>query len=183
MHAVRQEFHARGKKQQQWTAKQKETARQKPHQQIRRHREEMYHCGLNHGKKKSDCPAVDKICLKCKKKGHYARVCRSKQANPQKKPVKYVEEQEDVEYVHLNHIHSATAGEAFATFRVFGKPEDIQFQIDTGVSCNVIPFKDYGRATGDKGGQKLDKTNTILVMHNMQYSGTTQRSDNNHIAM
>ena len=128
MHAVRQEFHARGKKTTAMDCQAKGNSQTKPKANYTSKSEDTErkctYCGLNHGKKKSDCPAVDKICLKCKKKGHYARVCRSKQANPQKKPVKYVEEQEDVEYVHLNHIHSATAGEAFATFRVFGKPGD-----------------------------------------------------------
>lgn len=80
--------------------------------------------------------------------------------------MKYTEEQEDVEYVHQKNIHTTASGKAYATFRVFGRLEGIQFPIDTGASCNVIPFKDCVRAAGDKEGQKLDKTHTILVFHN-----------------
>lgn len=34
-------------------------------------------CGTRHGRK--SCPAFDKECIKCKKKGHFARCCRTKQ--------------------------------------------------------------------------------------------------------
>ena len=125
--------------------------------------------GLNHTPQKSACPAADGTCLKCNKLGHFARVCRSKQTSTTttKKPVKYVEEQEEVEYVRLNVIDTAsTARKAFATFRAISTNEDIKFQIDTGASCNVLSFKDYARTTGDRKGQELLKTNTILVMHN-----------------
>ena len=76
---------------------------------------------------------------KVQKKRHHARVCRSKQpagSSSQKKPVRYVEEQKDVEYVCLNSIHTTDASKAYATFGVFGKSQN-------GASCSVISFKDY----------------------------------------
>ena len=111
------------------------------------------YCGLNHTPQKSACPAADRTCLKCNKLGHFARVCRSKETSTTttKKPVKYVEEQEEVEYVRLNVIDKAsTARKAFTTFRAIGTNKDIKFQIDTGASCSVLSFKDYVRASGDR---------------------------------
>ena len=102
------------------------------------------------------------------KKGHYARVCRSRNTETpkQKQQVKVVDEQKDIEYVELNHITAATQNKAFATFKVLDTKEEIQFQLDTGASCNVLSFQDYVRATGDLHEEELSETRTVLVMHN-----------------
>ena len=42
----------------------------------------------------------------------------------------------------------------------------IAFQIDTGATCNVLPFKEYQHVTGDFRGQNLQTTKNVLVMHN-----------------
>ena len=70
-----------------------------------KHERKYGYCGLKHAPKREDCPATGKTCMKCKK-GHYARVCRSKTSDKhtQKQKVKYVDEQNQVEYVALNHI-------------------------------------------------------------------------------
>uniref|UniRef100_A0A914Q5S4 RNA-directed DNA polymerase n=1 Tax=Panagrolaimus davidi TaxID=227884 RepID=A0A914Q5S4_9BILA len=39
------------------------------------------YCGGSHPKGKDRCPAKDAICNKCKKKGHFAKVCRSNVTN------------------------------------------------------------------------------------------------------
>ena len=66
----------------------------------------------------------------------------------------------------LNHITPATQNKAFDTFKVLHTKEEIQFQIETGASCNVLSFQDYVRATGDLHGEELSQTRTVLVMHN-----------------
>ena len=38
--------------------------------------EKCYFCGKKHHPRK-DCPAINSICSKCRKIGHFARVCRS----------------------------------------------------------------------------------------------------------
>ena len=43
-----------------------------------------FFCG-NAKHPRSKCPAPEVICLKCQKKGHFAKVCRSKPANPKSK--------------------------------------------------------------------------------------------------
>ena len=51
---------------------------------------------------------------------------------------------------------------AMTTFSVNGR-HDIAFQIDTGASCNVLPFHDYMHVTGDKEERRLGRTNVVLV--------------------
>ena len=46
------------------------------------------------------------------------------------------------------------------------RQHQVTFEIDTGASCNVLPFSDYVKATGDKDGHNLKKTTTHLTMHN-----------------
>ena len=80
------------------------------------------------------------------------------QTRKQKQQVKFGDEQKDIEYVELNHITPATQNKAFTTFKVLHTKEEIQFQIDTGASCNVLSFQDYVRATGDLHGEELSET-------------------------
>ena len=32
----------------------------------------------------------------------------------------------------------------------------VAWQVDTGATCNVLPFKEYVRVTGDQNGEHLD---------------------------
>jgi len=40
-----------------------------------------WYCGRKHELKKEACPAVDKVCYTCNKKGHFAKQCRSTRAH------------------------------------------------------------------------------------------------------
>ena len=42
----------------------------------------------------------------------------------------------------------------------------VVFEIDTGASCNILPFSDYIRATGDRQGIHISSTKATLTMHN-----------------
>ena len=42
----------------------------------------------------------------------------------------------------------------------------VTFEIDTGASCNILPFADYVKATGDKQGVKISPSKVRLTMHN-----------------
>ena len=44
--------------------------------------------------------------------------------------------------------------------------KDVSFQIDTGATCNVMPFSVYKHVTRDSEGRQLKSTKSVLMMHN-----------------
>ena len=113
---------------------------------------------------------LDKECHKCKKKGHFATVCQSG-----KKPLHTLGDEQSVSEeecydVSEEEAHAVTkmgkkSDQVLITCLV-NKQHEVTFEIDTGASCNVLPFSDYVRATGDKKGQQLKKTTTRLTVYN-----------------
>ena len=55
--------------------------------------------------------------------------------------------------------------QAFVTFKV-NQTKDVSFQIDTGATCNVMPFGVYKHITKDFEGRQLKSTKSVLMMHN-----------------
>ena len=42
----------------------------------------------------------------------------------------------------------------------------VQFQIDSGVKCNVLPSDIYVEVTGDRNYEHLQPTKAFLIMYN-----------------
>ena len=106
------------------------------------------------------CPAAEKKCRKCGKKGHFAKVCQSTTA------VHAVEEELSEEETYaISTVKRSGSTQALVTFRVNNK-HDVTFEIDTGASCNILPFSEYVKATGDKSGSDIKQGKTRLTMHN-----------------
>ena len=61
--------------------------------------------------------------------------------------------------------HKPSFTSAYVTVRLNNNAE-VQLQIDTGASCNILPKSDYIRATGDKQCKNLEQSYTRLIMHN-----------------
>ena len=108
-------------------------------------------CGAVHEMKKSACPAVGKKCTRCGKEGHFAKKCDSRSVN----------HVQDCEI----YSHKPSSTSAYVTVRLNNNAE-VQLQIDTGASCNILPKSDYIRATGDKQCKNLEQSYTRLIMHN-----------------
>ena len=105
-------------------------------------------------------PAADKVCYKCNKRGHFARLCRAPRIN-------HTEEagSDDEEVFFVNAIKDSGNQPAVVSCTV-NERHKVVFKIDTGASCNILPFSDYIRATGDKQGIQISPTRTTLTMHN-----------------
>ena len=116
------------------------------------------YCGRKHKFKTEACPALEKCCYNCNKKGHFSK-CRL----PTVHGVEYVSSDEEVFFI--NAIKTPASQPALVTCVVNGRHE-VVFEIDTGTSCNILPFADYVKATGDKQGKQIKPTRTHLKMHN-----------------
>ena len=102
---------------------------------------------------------MDKKCYICSKKGHFV---------PQCKPAKvhHIDDEysnEELFFIHA--VNSLSDKPALATCTV-NERHKVTFEIDTGASCNILPFAEYVKATGDKRGTQMSPSKTWLTMHN-----------------
>ena len=120
------------------------------------------YCGRDHEKRK--CPAFNQICRKCGLKNHFAAKChaRNKVAAVQDQDRFYLgitktgdnKVRETVTLTMLSEVDDVPNG-------------DVQFLMDTGAECNVLPVTVYQKVTGDKELKRLDKNKrTVLVLAN-----------------
>ena len=65
----------------------------------------------------------------------------------------------------VNRLRTSESNKALVTFMLSGRA--VTFQIDTGSTCNVLPFHLYAQIMGDLNGRKLKPGHT-LVQHNLQ---------------
>ena len=119
--------------------------KQRNHQKTKSSRKKCMHkdcsrCGYQHDKEK--CPAQGKICKKCQKLNHFARVCQSKTTI--KKQTHHVTEDEhsDDEFFVVGCITSVNTvdmGEWYGDLSIGSKT--IKFQLDTGAKVDVVSYK------------------------------------------
>lgn len=95
-------------------------------------------CGNDWHKNREDCPANGKVCYKCNKFGHFVRVCKDKRKVKEIINEKEVEDYKDAPVLKIEHKENKGV---FCTLQVIdtkSKKQDVNFQLDTGASCNII---------------------------------------------
>ncbi|UYV77109.1 hypothetical protein LAZ67_14003339 [Cordylochernes scorpioides] len=102
-------------------------------------------CGNSNNHDWKSCPAMNSYCSKCKKKGHYAKVCRSEAINEIKSEIAFLGSVED------------NSKKWIVPIKVNNR--QINFKIDTGADVNVLPLQNYYQSFQRI---KLEKSDKIL---------------------
>ena len=99
-------------------------------------------CGFTPRHDRSQCPARNAVCRKCKKRGHFQKVCRFQ---PQSQAdVGVVEEGTDVPF--LGAVSREGDNPWVTTLQLNHMP--VQFQIDSGAEVTVIPDSVFEQLSG-----------------------------------
>nr|XP_058966743.1 uncharacterized protein LOC131793346 [Pocillopora verrucosa] len=124
---------------------------------------ECKYCGKRNERKRDKCPAFGKTCSSCGKPNHFAAKCfknsREFKKCSQKSKRKKVNQLDDIsdsssegEILSLSLAHTANAvdmsklkNKIFAHMDIGN--ELVKMQVDSGASCNVLPFKFLPRDT------------------------------------
>jgi hypothetical protein len=135
------------------------THKQYPQQQQQQHRGQQPcdNCGNNHGPNKQSCPAFGKQCRKCHKLNHFAFKCR--QQRSAHKSVHDIDNSvmegacghsdsgsgDTLEYfVDVVSAHSSQSPDrAFVQISIGPNMTPVNFKIDTGSECNIIPHDTF----------------------------------------
>ena len=138
-------------------------------------------CGLTHPPRK--CPAYGKKCHGCGKFNHWQNQCRSRQiavanefdSEPNQEPsrhVNFVDEEHDQEHTEtllpMQVVRKNRKLMMSGITKQGGNRKTIQFQLDTGASCNILNYRDYL----DLGKPKLDGNCKAI----RQFDGSTTRA-------
>ncbi|KAI5754517.1 hypothetical protein M8J77_009180 [Diaphorina citri] len=102
------------------------------------------------------CPAKNKTCFKCNKKGHFSHVCRGEAVLKEVTRASASENDNDV----LKIEKSGTNGVYSNLNFVLGnsKVKSVRCQLDTGASCNVIGHNQLKQILGKANFSWRDKT-------------------------
>ena len=131
-------------------------------------------CGKKHVRSREECPAWGKSCSKCGEKNHFAVKC-SKFSRPPKckkikkrKPVHAMQEDSSSEEylltVNTESLDTVDSQKLYAKMLVNG--HDIQFQLDSGATVDVLPVRGYKKVCGDPELKELRASKSILSMYN-----------------
>ena len=124
-------------------------------------------CSYEHAPKQ--CPAYGRECRKCGKMNHFQSKCK------QHKYVKQVQAAVcDSEY-NVGTLSVFSVGNrcrAMITLNLGGNGVPVQFQIDSGSECCVLPHNEYVKVTGDRSLAMPRPVKTVIVT----YNGTREKS-------
>lgn len=127
-------------------------------------------CGNKHVRSREECPAWGKSCKKCGEKNHFAVKCSKlqKPASKQRKKKQRVHamasSSSSEEYLLTMSVDRIDSHKLYAKMVVNGY--DIQFQLDSGATVNVLPVRQYKQVCGDPELNELEASQAVLSMYN-----------------
>ncbi|XP_058840852.1 uncharacterized protein K02A2.6-like [Topomyia yanbarensis] len=106
-------------------------------------------CGYKHRQK--SCPAFNKVCVKCKRKGHFAERCfglggSEKRCNNYVRTVSCEKDENETEELLVEELYIGAVNDDdensddvwFESVQINGK--NVRLKLDTGAACNVLPY-------------------------------------------
>ncbi|UYV63574.1 K02A2.6-like [Cordylochernes scorpioides] len=123
-----------------------------------------FRCGYYQGHSKEQCPAKDAICNKCRKKGHFAKVCRTK-------TIQEVSSSQNNAFIGIVGMQENAEDKWREVIKVNDQP--IKFKIDTGAEVSVMPEGIYLQHFGYLKTEKADK-NLFAVSKKIEVNGMFQ---------
>ena len=130
-------------------------------------------CGSPHAPR--SCPAYGKECHLCGKMNHFAKLCSSKKqsrGNDSRKFHKKEEAHQTTEWNYSSdsdeHSNSISVSKmdrkllSVLNIKAGDVARNIEFQLDTGATCNILSTKDYHLL----GRPKLEPTNATITCYN-----------------
>ncbi|XP_068726382.1 uncharacterized protein [Montipora capricornis] len=147
----------------------------------RKKKYKCYNCGGSERHKLQDCPAYGRECKTCGKRNHFASVCLSKRSNDVKavtSELDYDSDSNDDEYafsIEEVGMIKKKGKQLIATLSFTDKntnfSTEIDCQLDTGATCNVIIHRDLSIINQDANPKLNQQSNVKLrlfdgsVMH------------------
>ncbi|XP_062539031.1 uncharacterized protein LOC134207328 [Armigeres subalbatus] len=139
-------------------------------------------CGREHRRKM--CPAFNRKCLKCGKKGHFAEKCFGSGASSfirREGNTRYVKtlEVDDEEELSVEELYIAAIDDDdehsdevwYETVKINGK--SITLKLDSGAACNVLPW-DIFRTLGESLKQSKTKRLISYTNHKVNVKGEVE---------
>ncbi|UYV73868.1 K02A2.6-like [Cordylochernes scorpioides] len=123
-----------------------------------------FRCGYYQGHSKERCPAKDAICNKCRKKGHFAKVCHTK-------TIQEVSSSQTNAFIGIVGKQENVEDKWCEVIKVNDQP--IKFKIDTGAEVLVMPEEIYLQHFGYLKTEKADK-NLFAVSKKIEVNGMFQ---------
>ncbi|UYV72586.1 hypothetical protein LAZ67_9003863 [Cordylochernes scorpioides] len=121
-------------------------------------------CGYYQGHFKEQCPAKDAICNKCRKKGHFAKVCHIK-------TIQEVSSSQNNAFIGIVGMQENAEDKWCEVIKVNDQP--IKFKIDTGAEVSVMPEEIYLQHFEYLKTEKADK-NLFAVSKKIEVNGMFQ---------
>uniref|UniRef100_A0A1A8IVJ0 Peptidase A2 domain-containing protein n=1 Tax=Nothobranchius kuhntae TaxID=321403 RepID=A0A1A8IVJ0_NOTKU len=117
-------------------------------------------CGIKHEPRK--CPAYGEACLKCKKKNHFSKLCRSNidKDKPYTKTKMVNNLEADTDTLYIGVVSSDKNETNCWKETVTIRKVPIVFKLDTGADANVLPMQVYHKIPGPV---QLRSTKTVLI--------------------
>ena len=108
--------------------------------QVEMKQQKCYRCGSSHG---SSCPAKNTLCHRCKKRGHYARCCKTKQVTEVN--CKYTQSSKSSEEeFFIGTMTDINDDPRRWLVHLQVNSHDVKFKIDSGADVSVMSLSTYG---------------------------------------